>query len=174
MTSPASERRSGIFVGDRTPELPRERGLPAPRSDRRKEPDAEHATATIADLLGECQGPPGAALGFVNVPGLEGEACKLRERTALAPRVHVQRSGARFIADVGPLFNEQDGSGTRQIVSGTGPLADLRGKGTWHSVRLRGVDSDPTTISFRNTWDGVADMDASPPTIAVTSSSVHS
>ena len=82
-------------------------------------------------------------------------------------------SGARFIAHVGPLLSEHGGSGTWQIVSGTGPLADLRGRGTWHSVLLGGVDSDPLTIAFRNSWDGFADMDAAPPTIAVTSSSVR-
>ena len=82
-------------------------------------------------------------------------------------------SGARFTANVTPLLNEHEGSGTWQIVSGTGALTGLRGKGTWHSVRLEGSDLDYSTITFRNTWDGVVDMDDAPPTVAVSSSSVH-
>lgn len=76
-------------------------------------------------------------------------------------------SAGAFTARVGRLPAEHGGSGTWQIVEGTGPLADLRGKGTWTSVRLSGNVTDPASITFRSTWKGAADLDASPPTIAL-------
>lgn len=84
-------------------------------------------------------------------------------------------SGAKgtFTARVGRLPAEHGGSGTWQIVEGSGPLVDLRGKGTWTSVRLGGNPLDPSTITFRSTWTGTADLDATPPTVAVTKRSVQ-
>ena len=82
-------------------------------------------------------------------------------------------SGAAFTARVGRLPAEHGGSGTWQITEGTGPLADLRGEGTWTSVRLGGNPLDPATITFRSTWKGVADLDAAPPTVAVLTRSAH-
>jgi hypothetical protein len=76
-------------------------------------------------------------------------------------------SDAEFTARVGPLLGEHGGGGSWQIVSGTGELVDFRGRGIWQSVRLAGNDSDPATIGFRTTWQGVAAMDATPPTIAL-------
>jgi hypothetical protein len=78
-----------------------------------------------------------------------------------------------FSARVSPLPAEHGGIGVWQIVAGTGPLADLRGKGTWTSTRVSGRPDDPATITFRSTWDGVADFDVAPPTIAVSSSSAR-
>jgi hypothetical protein len=75
-------------------------------------------------------------------------------------------SSGGFTARVGRLPAEDGGSGTWQIVEGSGPLADLRGKGIWSSVRLGGNPTDPATITFRSTWKGVADLDAAPPTVA--------
>ena len=75
-------------------------------------------------------------------------------------------SSGGFTARVGRLPAEHGGSGTWQIVEGSGPLADLRGKGIWSSVRLGGNPTDPATITFRSTWKGVADLDAAPPTVA--------
>jgi hypothetical protein len=72
-----------------------------------------------------------------------------------------------FTARVTPLPAEHGGGGSWQIVAGTGPLADLRGRGTWTSVRLGGSSADPATITFRSTWHGIADFDVSPPTVAV-------
>ncbi len=74
--------------------------------------------------------------------------------------------GFGFVALVSPLPAEHGGGGSWQIVQGSGPLADLRGKGTWTSVRLGG--SDPPSITFRSTWDGFVDFDVSPPAVAVT------
>jgi len=53
---------------------------------------------------------------------------------------------------VGRLSAEHGGTGTWQIVSGTGSLADLRGKGNFTSVRTGGDPNDPETITFRSTW----------------------
>jgi hypothetical protein len=75
-----------------------------------------------------------------------------------------------FTARVAPLPAEHGGLGSWQIVAGTGPLANLRGKGTWTSTRLAGRPDDPATIVFRSTWDGVADFDAVAPTVAVAAS----
>ena len=74
-----------------------------------------------------------------------------------------------FTARITPFPAEHGGNGTWQIVAGSGALADLRGMGTWASVRLDGNSADPFTITFRSTWDGVADLDVSAPTIALTS-----
>jgi hypothetical protein len=81
-------------------------------------------------------------------------------------------SADEFTARVKPLPAEHGGQGSWQIVEGSGALANLRGKGTWTSVRLSGNDN-PTSITFRSTWQGVADFDASPPTIAVSRSSAR-
>ena len=82
-------------------------------------------------------------------------------------------SGGDFTARVMPLPAEHGGAGTWQIVAGSGLLANLRGQGTWTSTRLSGRLDDPATITFRSTWEGVADFDVSPPTIAFPSSSAR-
>jgi hypothetical protein len=89
------------------------------------------------------------------------------EQTLTAQRRFRCDAGGDFTAKVGPLSAEHGGTGSWQIVSGTGPLADLRGKGTFTSVRLTGDPNDPATITFRSTWTGVADLDATPPTIGL-------
>lgn len=73
--------------------------------------------------------------------------------------------GGTFTARVGSLRAEHGGNGTWQIVGGDGPLADLRGQGTFASVLVSGSLDDPASITFRNTWDGVADFDVAPPAI---------
>jgi hypothetical protein len=78
-----------------------------------------------------------------------------------------------FTARVAPLPAEHGGLGSWQIVAGSGPLADLRGKGTWTSTRLAGRPDDPATIVFRSAWDGVADFDVTAPTIGVSSASAR-
>jgi hypothetical protein len=78
-----------------------------------------------------------------------------------------------FTARVRPVPAEHGGNGSWQIVSGTGALKDLRGKGTWTSVRLSGADDDPRSITFQSTWEGVTDFDASPPTVAAIKSTAR-
>jgi hypothetical protein len=90
------------------------------------------------------------------------------EATLTATRQFTCNAGGTFTAKVNPLPAEHGGNGTWQIVSGSGPLADLRGKGTFTSVRTGGDPSDPETITFRSTWIGVADLDATPPVTTVT------
>jgi hypothetical protein len=75
--------------------------------------------------------------------------------------------GGDFTAKVRPLPAEHGGNGSWQIVSGSGPLADLRGKGTFSSLRLGGSSDDPAAITFRSTWDGVAGFDATPPNVGI-------
>ena len=93
--------------------------------------------------------------------------------TATAMRQFSCGAGGRFTAKVWPLPAEHGGSGSWQIVAGDGPLAELRGKGTFTSTRLSGSPNDPSTITFRSTWDGIADLDVSPPTAGIRSSSVQ-
>jgi hypothetical protein len=82
-------------------------------------------------------------------------------------------AGGDFTARVTPLPAEHGGNGLWQIVAGPGVLANLRGKGTWSSTRLSGRLDDPATIAFRSTWQGVADFDVSPPSIAISSAVAH-
>jgi len=78
-------------------------------------------------------------------------------------------SGATFTAIIRPMNSECIGSlGVWRIVSGTGPLADLRGKGSFTSVVTGGNPDDPVTVTFRATWAGAVDLDATPPKLAVT------
>lgn len=82
-------------------------------------------------------------------------------------------SADEFTARVKPVPAEHGGGGSWQIVSGTGVLANWRGKGTWTSVRLGGTDGNPASITYRSTWQGVADFDASAPTISLSRSSAR-
>lgn len=81
--------------------------------------------------------------------------------------------GGEFTAKVWPLPAEHGGRGSWQIVAGDGPLAELRGKGTFGSTRLSGSPDDPASITFRSSWDGVADFDITPPAIGISSWSVR-
>jgi hypothetical protein len=94
------------------------------------------------------------------------------EATLTAVRLFRCTAGDTFTAKVTPLSAEHGGIGSWQIVAGSGTLASLRGKGTFTSTRLSG-GPDPATISFRSTWDGPADFDATPPAVALTKSSVR-
>jgi hypothetical protein len=95
------------------------------------------------------------------------EDVSIDEQTLTALRKFSCAAGGDFSAKVGPLPAEHGGSGTWQILTGSGPLANLRGKGTFTSVGLSGDPNDPETITFRSTWTGVADLDATPPTTGV-------
>jgi hypothetical protein len=77
-------------------------------------------------------------------------------------------SADEFTARIKPVPAEHGGNGSWQIVEGAGALANLRGKGTWTSVRLSGTDGDPRTITYRSSWQGVVDFDVSPPATSVT------
>jgi hypothetical protein len=94
------------------------------------------------------------------------------DATLTATRLFRCTAGGTFTAKVTPLSAEHGGIGSWQIVAGSGTLVDLRGKGTFTSTRLSG-GADPATITFRSTWDGPADFDATPPLVALTKSSVR-
>lgn len=95
------------------------------------------------------------------------EDVSIDEATLTATRQFTCNEGGSFTATVGELPAEHGGSGTWQIVSGTGPLTELRGKGTFSSVRTGGDPNNPETITFRSTWTGVADLDAAPPAVGL-------
>jgi hypothetical protein len=63
--------------------------------------------------------------------------------------------------------NEHGGSGTWQIVRGTGRYVDLRGAGKYTSVILTGSPDDFASITYRATWTGAADFDATAPVVEV-------
>ena len=86
-------------------------------------------------------------------------------------RFRCSGSAGEFSARVTPLPAEHGGIGTWQVVDGAGPLATLRGKGTWTSTRTAGRPDDPATITFRSSWAGVVDFDTDPPRVAVTKAS---
>jgi hypothetical protein len=81
-------------------------------------------------------------------------------------------SGAQFSAEVTPLRTEHGGVGTWKIIGGTGMLLAFRGFGTFQSARVGGDDSDPSTITFRTVWQGVAAVDATPPEITLVRASL--
>ena len=93
--------------------------------------------------------------------------------TDTATRRFTCAGGGDFTATVRPLPAEHGGSGTWQIVGGTGPLANLRGKGTFASMLVAGHPDDPATIVFRSTWSGVADFDVDLPAVALKAAAVH-
>jgi len=77
-------------------------------------------------------------------------------------------SGATFTALVWPQLSEHGGLGSWRIISGTGPLADLRGQGDFASVLTSGDPNNFVTVDFRSTWTGAIDLDATPPTVTLT------
>lgn len=87
--------------------------------------------------------------------------------TDTAVRRFTCAAGGDFTATVTPLPAEHGGSGTWQIIGGSGPLENLRGKGTFTSTRLTGSSDDPASITFRCTWVGVAAFDVAPPAARV-------
>jgi len=93
--------------------------------------------------------------------------------TDTATRRFTCAGGGDFTATVRPLPAEHGGSGTWQIIDGTGPLADLRGKGTFLSTLVSGHLDDPATIVFRSTWTGVADFDVDPPKVTLNAATVR-
>jgi hypothetical protein len=93
--------------------------------------------------------------------------------TDTATRRFTCAGGGDFTATVRPLPAEHGGGGTWQIVGGTGPLANLRGKGTFASALVSGHPDDPATIVFRSTWSGFADFDVDPPTVALKAAAVY-
>ena len=105
---------------------------------------------------------------FSSCPAGTAKDVSIDETTLTALRQFTCDTGGSFTAKVGRLSAEHGGTGTWQIVSGTGSLADLRGKGNFTSVRTGGDPNDPETITFRSTWTGVADLDATPPVTKVT------
>jgi len=104
---------------------------------------------------------------FSSCPAGTAKDVSIDETTLTALRQFTCDTGGSFTAKVGRLSAEHGGTGTWQIVSGTGSLADLRGKGNFTSVRTGGDPNDPETITFRSTWTGLADLDATPPVTRV-------
>jgi hypothetical protein len=76
-------------------------------------------------------------------------------------------SNATFTATISPHLAEHGGTGSWRITGGTGALTDFRGKGTFTGVLTNGSPSDLQSITFRSTWQGVVDLDASPPTLSL-------
>ena len=91
----------------------------------------------------------------------------INEQTLSAVRIFTCAEGGTFSARISPLPAEHTGTGTWQVLAGTGPLADLRGKGTFIGTATSGDPHDPRGLTFRSTWTGVVDLDATPPRLGV-------
>jgi hypothetical protein len=97
-----------------------------------------------------------------------GSAADIAQTDQVATRLFsCDGGGATFTATVVPHLAEHGGTGSWQIISGTGPLADLRGKGSFSSVLVSGDPNNFITIAFRSTWAGIVDLDATPPTLSL-------
>lgn len=134
--------------------------------------DGEHAPASFESPSGLQHEGPFTTSSSLCPSGTAKDVAFLGSDTATRMFM-CNGSSAQFTARVRPLLSEHGGSGTWQIVDGTGVLADFRGKGTWRSIRTGGDPTDPSTITFRATWQGVADVDAAPPTIALARATVQ-
>jgi hypothetical protein len=95
------------------------------------------------------------------------------DTTLTAVRRFTCSGGGDFTARLGSLRAEHGGTGNWTIMGGSGPLADLRGMGTFTSVRLNGNQDDPASITFRSTWDGFAAFDVLAPTVSIASASIR-
>ncbi len=93
--------------------------------------------------------------------------------TLISVRRFSCNGGGEFTARVTTLRAEHGGRGTWQILGGAGPLADLRGRGSFTSLRVGGSPDDPASITFQSTWDGVADFDVQAPTISIASATAR-
>jgi hypothetical protein len=70
VTSPTTERRAAVLVGDGRPQILSTLALSAHRRQSRAEPDAEHASGAITDLLGEHEALTCLHLCFVDAAAL--------------------------------------------------------------------------------------------------------
>jgi hypothetical protein len=97
-----------------------------------------------------------------------GYARDIAQTDQLATRLFTcDGSDGTFTATVTPHLAEHGGVGSWRIIGGTGSLDDLRGKGSFSSVLTSGDPNDFLSISFRSTWQGTIDLDATPPTVAI-------
>jgi hypothetical protein len=81
-------------------------------------------------------------------------------------RMHTCDDGSGSFTAFMPLVRaEHDGRGTWKIVEGTGRYATLRGIGTYTGTLISGDPTAFETITYRTSWQGVADFDADPPAI---------
>jgi len=85
VAAPAAERSAGVLVLDRTPEATRALGLISLGRYARQETDAEHPGSSVPQLLGDRKRFERSPLALLDEPGIEGEACNFRKRSALPP-----------------------------------------------------------------------------------------
>lgn len=127
--------------------------------------DGRHTPAAFPSLTGlQHEGPFSGAAPFC----ASGYGVDISQPDQSALRRFTCSDGTgSFDAIVGPLPAEHGGTGNWRIVAGTEALSKLRGRGTWTSALVAGDPSNPTSVEYRSTWQGVADLDDSGPTIAV-------
>ena len=84
-------------------------------------------------------------------------------------RTHTCDDGSGTITVLMPLVRaEHGGRGSWKITEGTGKYATLRGSGSYVGERLSGDPDDFASISYRTTWTGKVDFDASAPVVGLT------
>jgi hypothetical protein len=81
-------------------------------------------------------------------------------------RLHTCDDGSgSFTVFMPTVRNEHGGTGTWQIVEGTGRYATLRGRGTYTSTIVSGDRDVFETIAYTTSWQGAVGFDADPPAI---------
>ena len=98
------------------------------------------------------------------------DAQQSSERESIVTRLHTCDDGsgsATALIDSG--VDEHGGLGNWKFISGTGRYEELRGQGTFRSVRTSASPVPPMT--FVSTWAGVVDLDDAPPVVAVSHAS---
>ena len=83
-------------------------------------------------------------------------------------REHTCDDGSGTITVFLPVVRgEHGGRGSWQITEGTGTYATLRGSGTYIGEILSGNPDDFASITYRTTWTGRVDFDATAPVLGV-------
>jgi hypothetical protein len=73
-----------------------------------------------------------------------------------------------IIVSMPNVTGEHGGSGSWQIIRGTGKYEKLRGSGTFVGQLLGGDPADFLSITYQTTWKGLVDFDADPPALSLT------
>jgi len=93
----------------------------------------------------------------------------LQEEPLTVLRTHTCDDGSGTITVLLPVVRaEHGGRGSWKIKEGTGKYATLRGSGSYVGELLSGDPGEFASITYRTTWTGKVDFDASAPVVGVT------
>ena len=112
---------------------------------------------------GFCSSGTATTLGVNAITATDAEAIRL---------LTCDDGSGTVTARVVTIEREHEGAGTWRMVEGTGQYVNLRGQGSFTSVRTGGDPRVHASITFRSRWTGVTDLDDVAPAIAVSSATV--